>query len=149
MVWCHLASVSLPLKVIRFLSKPLFNGIGFTDQDYVNAGAEILPTAADVFAKSEMIVKVKEPQAVERAMLREDQLLFTYLHLAPDLPQTEDLIKSGAVCIAYETVTDDRGGLPYSRQCQKWLAVCRFKQAQWHLKSLVAVAVCYWAAFRV
>lgn len=59
-----------------------------------------------------MIVKVKEPQAVERAMLRHDQILFTYLHLAPDLPQTEDLIKSGAVCIAYETVTDDRGGLP-------------------------------------
>lgn len=95
-----------------FVQATAGNGIGFTDQDYVNAGAEILPTAADVFAKSEMIVKVKEPQAVERAMLREDQILFTYLHLAPDLPQTEDLIKSGAVCIAYETVTDDRGGLP-------------------------------------
>ena len=87
-------------------------GIGFTNEDYVAAGAEILPTAADVFAKAEMIVKVKEPQAVERAMLREDQILFTYLHLAPDLPQTEDLVKSGAVCIAYETVTDSRGGLP-------------------------------------
>lgn len=87
-------------------------GIGFSDQDYVNAGAKILATASEVFAKAEMIVKVKEPQAVERAMLRHDQILFTYLHLAPDLPQTEDLIKSGAVCIAYETVTDDRGGLP-------------------------------------
>ncbi|MCL1088832.1 alanine dehydrogenase [Shewanella profunda] len=87
-------------------------GIGFSDQDYVDAGATILATASEVFAKSEMIVKVKEPQAVERAMLRHDQILFTYLHLAPDLPQTEDLIKSGAVCIAYETVTDDRGGLP-------------------------------------
>ena len=87
-------------------------GIGFSDQDYVDAGAKILATAAEVFAKAEMIVKVKEPQAVERAMLRHDQILFTYLHLAPDLPQTEDLIKSGAVCIAYETVTDDRGGLP-------------------------------------
>ncbi|MFB2657872.1 alanine dehydrogenase [Shewanella xiamenensis] len=87
-------------------------GIGFTDQDYIDAGAKILATAAEVFAKAEMIVKVKEPQAVERAMLRHDQILFTYLHLAPDLPQTEDLIKSGAVCIAYETVTDDRGGLP-------------------------------------
>ncbi|QYJ77414.1 alanine dehydrogenase [Shewanella acanthi] len=87
-------------------------GIGFSDQDYIDAGAEILATAAEVFAKAEMIVKVKEPQAVERAMLRHDQILFTYLHLAPDLPQTEDLIKSGAVCIAYETVTDDRGGLP-------------------------------------
>lgn len=87
-------------------------GIGFTNEDYVAAGAEILETAADVFAKSEMIVKVKEPQAVERAMLREDQILFTYLHLAPDLPQTEDLVKSKAICIAYETVTDAKGGLP-------------------------------------
>lgn len=87
-------------------------GIGFTNEDYTQAGAEILATAADVFAKADMIVKVKEPQAVERAMLREDQILFTYLHLAPDLPQTEDLVKSKAICIAYETVTDARGGLP-------------------------------------
>lgn len=87
-------------------------GIGFTDQDYITAGAEIVTTAAEVFAKAEMIVKVKEPQAVERAMLREGQILFTYLHLAPDLPQTEDLIKSKAICIAYETVTDAAGGLP-------------------------------------
>ncbi len=88
------------------------SGIGFSDEDYIKVGANILPTASDVFAKAEMIVKVKEPQAVERAMLREGQILFTYLHLAPDLPQTEDLIKSKAVCIAYETVTDDFGGLP-------------------------------------
>jgi alanine dehydrogenase len=88
------------------------NGIGFDDQDYIEVGATILPTAAEVFAKAEMIVKVKEPQAVERAMLREGQILFTYLHLAPDLPQTQDLIKSKAVCIAYETVTDAQGGLP-------------------------------------
>ncbi|WP_394132710.1 alanine dehydrogenase [Shewanella maritima] len=87
-------------------------GIGFTNQDFIDAGAKILETAEEIFATAEMIVKVKEPQAVERAMLRHDQILFTYLHLAPDLPQTEDLIKSGAVCIAYETVTDDRGGLP-------------------------------------
>ncbi|EKE77986.1 alanine dehydrogenase [Gallaecimonas xiamenensis] len=87
-------------------------GIGFTDEDYVAAGAAILASAEEVFAKAEMIVKVKEPLANERARLRQDQLLFTYLHLAPDLPQTEDLVKSGAVCIAYETVTDDRGGLP-------------------------------------
>ena len=87
-------------------------GIGFSDDDYVTAGASILGTAEEVFAQAEMIVKVKEPQAVERAMLREGQILFTYLHLAPDLPQTEDLIKSKAICIAYETVTDDRGGLP-------------------------------------
>ena len=88
------------------------NGIGFSDDDYIAVGASILPTAADVFAKAEMIVKVKEPQAVERAMLREGQILFTYLHLAPDFPQTEELIKSKAVCVAYETVTDNMGRLP-------------------------------------
>jgi alanine dehydrogenase len=87
-------------------------GIGFTDEDYKTVGAEILNTAAEVFAITDMIVKVKEPQAVERAMLREGQILFTYLHLAPDLAQTQDLIKSKAICIAYETVTDNQGGLP-------------------------------------
>ncbi|WP_436398221.1 alanine dehydrogenase [Roseobacter sp. S98] len=87
-------------------------GAGFEDSDYVEAGATIAATAADVFERAEMIVKVKEPQAVERAMLREGQVLFTYLHLAPDPEQTRDLLASGATCIAYETVTDDRGGLP-------------------------------------
>lgn len=87
-------------------------GIGASDADYEAAGATILPAAKDVFATAEMIVKVKEPQAVERAMLRPDHILFTYLHLAPDAPQTEDLVKSGATCIAYETVTDAHGGLP-------------------------------------
>lgn len=87
-------------------------GIGASDADYIAAGASILPTAADVFAKAEMIVKVKEPQAVERKMLRPDHLLFTYLHLAPDPEQTADLVASGAVCIAYETVTDEKGRLP-------------------------------------
>lgn len=88
------------------------SGIGFSDDDCIAVGASILPTAADVFAKAEMIVKVKEPQAIERAMLKEGQILFTYLHLAPDFPQTEELIKSKAVCIAYETVTDNMGRLP-------------------------------------
>jgi len=87
-------------------------GIGMHDADYEAAGARILGTAAEVFAKAEMIVKVKEPQAVERAMLREDHTLFTYLHLAPDAPQAADLVKSGATCIAYETVTDSKGHLP-------------------------------------
>lgn len=87
-------------------------GAGFTDADYIAAGAKIAATAADVFAAADMIVKVKEPQAIERKMLREGQLLFTYLHLAPDPDQTHDLLASGATCIAYETVTDDRGGLP-------------------------------------
>ena len=97
---------------VVFVETTAGEGIGFSDQDYINAGAEMLNSADDVFAKSEMIVKVKEPLAVERARLREDQILFTYLHLAPDFPQTQDLVNSGAVCIAYETVTDDRGALP-------------------------------------
>ncbi|MFC1235093.1 alanine dehydrogenase [Vibrio sp. DW001] len=88
------------------------SGIDFSDDDYIAVGASILPTASDVFAKAEMIVKVKEPQSVERAMLREGQILFTYLHLAPDFTQTKELIKSKAVCIAYETVTDYMGRLP-------------------------------------
>jgi alanine dehydrogenase len=87
-------------------------GAGFTDADYTAAGAQILGTADEVFAQADMIVKVKEPQAVERKRLREGQVLFTYLHLAPDPEQTKDLLKSGATCIAYETVTDARGGLP-------------------------------------
>ncbi len=87
-------------------------GAGFSDADYQAVGAAIVDTAEEVFAKADMIVKVKEPQAVERKMLREGQLLFTYLHLAPDPEQTHDLLASGATCIAYETVTDARGGLP-------------------------------------
>jgi len=87
-------------------------GAGFDDADYVAAGARILATAADVFATADMIVKVKEPQAAERKMLREGQLLFTYLHLAPGPDQTHDLLASGCTAIAYETVTDAQGGLP-------------------------------------
>ncbi|MDJ1015683.1 MAG: alanine dehydrogenase [Paracoccaceae bacterium] len=87
-------------------------GAGFTDADYTALGARIVETAEEIFAEADMIVKVKEPQAAERKMLREGQILFTYLHLAPDPEQTRDLIASGATCIAYETVTDDRGGLP-------------------------------------
>ncbi|KTT68586.1 alanine dehydrogenase [Sphingomonas sanguinis] len=87
-------------------------GIDFEDQDYIDAGARIVATAAEVFDQAEMIVKVKEPQAVEVAMLRPHHLLFTYLHLAADKPQAEGLMKSGATCIAYETVTSPRGGVP-------------------------------------
>jgi alanine dehydrogenase len=87
-------------------------GIGADDDQYRAAGAEIASDPADVFARAEMIVKVKEPQAVERTMLRPGQILYTYLHLAPDPEQLHDLIASGAVCIAYETVTDAYGGLP-------------------------------------
>ncbi len=87
-------------------------GIGQDDDAYRRAGATIEPSAAAVFAAADMIVKVKEPQAVERAMLRPGQVLFTYLHLAPDPDQARDLIASHAVCIAYETVTSPAGGLP-------------------------------------
>jgi alanine dehydrogenase len=87
-------------------------GIGATDADYTTAGATIIATPAEIFAKADMIVKVKEPQAVERKMLRPGHILYTYLHLAPDPEQTKDLINSGAICIAYETVTSPRGGLP-------------------------------------
>lgn len=86
--------------------------IGFPDEMYQAVGASIAATAADVFAAADMIVKVKEPQPVECEMLRAGQILYTYLHLAPDPVQTQGLIKSGAVAIAYETVTDNHGGLP-------------------------------------
>ena len=87
-------------------------GSGLTDAEYAAAGATIANSAAEIFAQAEMIVKVKEPLAEERKRLRAGQILFTYLHLAPDLPQTQDLIASGATCIAYETVTSPTGGLP-------------------------------------
>ncbi|MGF0540560.1 alanine dehydrogenase [Agrobacterium sp. ES01] len=87
-------------------------GIGVDDAAYMAAGAKIAATAKDVFEKSDMIVKVKEPQPSEWAQLRDGQLLYTYLHLAPDPEQTKGLIGSGVTAIAYETVTDDRGGLP-------------------------------------
>lgn len=87
-------------------------GAGFSDADYLAAGARIAATAEEVFTAAEMVVKVKEPQAVERARLRKGQVLFTYLHLAPDPAQTRDLLASGVTAIAYETVTDRAGGLP-------------------------------------
>ena len=87
-------------------------GIGADDADYAAVGAAVAPDAKAVFERAEMIVKVKEPQPGERAMLREGQVLFTYLHLAPDPRQTADLVASRAVCIAYETVTSPAGGLP-------------------------------------
>ncbi|MBU0960072.1 MAG: alanine dehydrogenase [Proteobacteria bacterium] len=87
-------------------------GVALTDDDYRKAGAVIIADAAEVFAKAEMIVKVKEPQAIECQMLHEGQLLFTYLHLAPDPEQTNLLLESGCTALAYETVTDENGGLP-------------------------------------
>ena len=87
-------------------------GSGFTDQDYISCGADILMTAKDVFEKSELIVKVKEPQEQEVELLKDGQLLFTYLHLAANKELTLGLMNSGATCIAYETVTDDNNRLP-------------------------------------
>jgi alanine dehydrogenase len=86
--------------------------IGLTDDQYTAVGAELVDTAQEIFARAEMIVKVKEPQPVECAMLRPGQILYTYLHLAPDPEQTAALVKSGAICIAYETITGANGGLP-------------------------------------
>jgi len=88
------------------------DGIGVSAADYEAAGARISDSAEEIFAQADMIVKVKEPLTVERKMLREGQILFTYLHLAPDPAQTKDLVESGATCIAYETVTQNGGGLP-------------------------------------
>lgn len=87
-------------------------GISASDKDYEAAGASIATSAKAIFDQADMIIKVKEPQAVERKMLRSNQILFTYLHLAPDPEQTADLIKSGTTCIAYEGVTSAEGGLP-------------------------------------
>jgi alanine dehydrogenase len=88
------------------------DGIGVSDEEYAKIGAQIIDSPEQIFSSAELIVKVKEPQAGERAMLREGQVLFTYLHLAPDPDQTKDLVDSGAICIAYETVTSPHGGLP-------------------------------------
>src|SRR3990167_2755456 len=87
-------------------------GIDFDDSDYVAVGARIVQSAAEVFSACDMIVKVKEPQPQEIALLEPRHVLFTYLHLAADKPQAEGLMRSGATCIAYETVTDARGSLP-------------------------------------
>ena len=86
--------------------------IGFSNEEYMAAGAKIIDTAEDIFATADMIIKVKEPQPNECKMLRAGQILFTYLHLAPDPKQTQLLVESGATCIAYETVTDNQAGLP-------------------------------------
>jgi alanine dehydrogenase len=95
-----------------FVETKAGDSIGLTDALYEKAGAKILPNAAEVFDVVDMIVKVKEPQPVEIARLKKGQTLFTYLHLAPDPEQTKGLLGSGAIAIAYETVTDSRGGLP-------------------------------------
>ena len=108
-----------------FVQKGAGLGAGLTDEDYVAAGARIIETADEIFANADMIVKVKEPLAEERKKLRPGQILFTYLHLAPDAPQTKDLIDSGAVCIAYETVTAANGSLPLLTPMSEVAGECR------------------------
>lgn len=95
-----------------YVQKNAGTGIGISDEEYINAGAKILDTAADVFEKSTMIIKVKEPQAVEIAMLKPHHILYTYLHLAPDPEQTKGLMKSGCTAIAYETIQLPDNSLP-------------------------------------
>lgn len=94
------------------VQKDAGSAVGLPDDAYVAAGATVCGDAQEVYERADMIVKVKEPQAVERAMLRKGQILYAYLHLAPDREQTTDLIASGAVCVAYETITGPGGGLP-------------------------------------
>ncbi|MGZ0175679.1 MAG: alanine dehydrogenase [Acidimicrobiales bacterium] len=110
-------------------------GIGAQDSDYEAVGAKIAAAAAEVFGAAEMIVKVKEPQAVERAMLTPGHLLFTYLHLAPDAAQTQDLVASGATCIAYETVTASGGGLPLLAPMSKVAGRMSIQAGAHHLES--------------
>ena len=117
-------------------------GSGFTDADYIAAGAKIISTADEVFAGADMIVKVKEPQPVERARLRAGQVLFTYLHLAPDAAQTHDLLKSGVTAIAYETVTDDRGGLPLLAPMSEVAGRLAPQVGAWTLQKAMAGAAC-------
>ena len=98
-------------------------GAGFGDRLYKEAGAQIAGSATEVFDTAELVVKVKEPRADERAMLRPDHTLFTYLHLAADRTQTDDLLASGATCVAYETVTDD-DDCPCSPPCLQSPGAC-------------------------
>ena len=87
-------------------------GSGYTDDQYIAAGAQILPTAREIWAEAEMVIKVKEPLEAEYSLIRENQILYTYLHLAPDKPQTEALLKSKCIAVAYETIRDRKGQLP-------------------------------------
>jgi len=95
-----------------FVEKGAGEGSGYTDDQYVAAGAKILPSAKDLWAEVDMVVKVKEPLEAEYGLIRENQILYTYLHLAPDKPQTEALIKAKCIAVAYETIRDKKGQLP-------------------------------------
>ncbi|EDT02107.1 alanine dehydrogenase [Burkholderia ambifaria] len=109
--------------------------IGLLDADYTAAGAALCDDARELFARADMIIKVKEPQAAECAMLRRGQILYTYLHLAPDPEQAAALVKSGAVCIAYETVTGPGGGLPLLAPMSEVAGRMSIQVAATHLES--------------
>ncbi|RQR33665.1 MULTISPECIES: alanine dehydrogenase [unclassified Burkholderia] len=109
--------------------------IGLLDNDYTAAGAALCDDVRDLFARADMIIKVKEPQAAECAMLRRGQILYTYLHLAPDPEQATALVKSGAVCIAYETVTGAGGGLPLLAPMSEVAGRMSIQVAATHLES--------------
>ncbi len=123
-------------------------GIGMCDADYEAAGASIASDAEAVFEAAEMIIKVKEPQAGERGLLRSGQILFTYLHLAPDPDQAQDLVKSGAVCIAYETVTSPHGGLPLLAPMSEVAGRMSIQAGAYFLEKPMAALAFYWAAYR-
>jgi len=109
-------------------------GIGATDQQYVAAGAAIVESADVIYGESELVVKVKEPQAAERQMLREGQVLYAYLHLAPDRQQADDLLRAGVVGIAYETVTDAQGGLPMLKPMSQVAGRLSIQAGAWALE---------------
>ncbi|MBR8158387.1 alanine dehydrogenase [Burkholderia cenocepacia] len=109
--------------------------IGLLDDDYTAAGASLSDSADEIFARADMIIKVKEPQPTECAMLRRGQILYTYLHLAPDPDQAAALVKSGAVCIAYETVTGPGGGLPLLAPMSEVAGRMSIQVAATHLES--------------
>ncbi|NTZ81625.1 alanine dehydrogenase [Burkholderia metallica] len=109
--------------------------IGLLDDDYTAAGASLSDGADEIFARADMIIKVKEPQPAECAMLRRGQILYTYLHLAPDPDQAAALVKSGAVCIAYETVTGPGGGLPLLAPMSEVAGRMSIQVAATHLES--------------
>ena len=112
-------------------------GIGANDNEYIAVGATIAANAEDVFAKSDMIVKVKEPQPNEWVQLSSNQILFTYLHLAADAPQANGLVDSGCTAIAYETITDDAGGLPLLAPMSEVAGRLAVIEGAFHLKANV------------
>jgi alanine dehydrogenase len=123
-------------------------GIAFEDASYEAVGARILPNKTEVFAAAELIVKVKEPQPQEAAALREGQVLFTYLHLAADKVLAQALVRSGAIAIAYETVTDARGGLPLLAPMSEVAGRMAVQVGPTAWKRSRAASACFSAGFR-